>query len=173
VGTDVKGPAKRGRGRPPLSGETGERYQVTIPPGIASAARQAGSGSLSGGISLKFRHMMNLRQMIDSNQRQIALLESGKAAIGSGSPAGSAGAAAAEASRLRKKTEELQALLRQEEAFERRQKAFLAVHQQFQPNGVGQPSENLISEFNDAEAEWRAAKKEVDRIVKEFRAGLR
>ena len=169
----MSGPAKRGRGRPPLSGETGERYQVTIPPGIASTARQAGSGSLSGGISLKFRHMMNLRQLIDSNQRQIALLESGRAAIGRGSSAGSVGAAVAEASRLRKKTDELQALLRQDEAFERRQKAFLAVHQQFQPNGDGRPREDLIAEFNAAEAEWRAAKKVVDSVVKEIRAGLR
>jgi hypothetical protein len=42
--------AKRGRGRPSLSGETGERYQVTIPPTVADKLRRFGDGSLSGGI---------------------------------------------------------------------------------------------------------------------------
>lgn len=42
--------AKRGRGRPSLSGETGERYQVTIPPTIADRLRAYGNGSLSAGI---------------------------------------------------------------------------------------------------------------------------
>jgi hypothetical protein len=41
---------KRGRGRPSLSGETGERYQVTIPPTIAGKLRDHGAGSLSAGI---------------------------------------------------------------------------------------------------------------------------
>ena len=43
-------PVKRGRGRPPLSGETGERYQVTIPPSVVQKLRRLGKGSLSGGI---------------------------------------------------------------------------------------------------------------------------
>jgi hypothetical protein len=42
--------AKRGRGRPSLSGETGQRYQVTIPPTIADKLRTYGDGSLSQGI---------------------------------------------------------------------------------------------------------------------------
>lgn len=42
--------AKRGRGRPPLSGETGERFQVTIPPTVAAKLRAYGGGSLSAGI---------------------------------------------------------------------------------------------------------------------------
>lgn len=42
--------AKRGRGRPSLSGETGERFQVTIPPTIADKLRTHGDGSLSQGI---------------------------------------------------------------------------------------------------------------------------
>lgn len=44
--------AKRGRGRPPLSasGETGERYQVHLPPTIADKLRTLGDGSLSQGI---------------------------------------------------------------------------------------------------------------------------
>lgn len=42
--------AKRGRGRPSLTGDTGERYQVTIPPTIADKLRAYGDGSLSQGI---------------------------------------------------------------------------------------------------------------------------
>lgn len=44
--------AKRGRGRPPLSpsGESGQRYQVTIPPTVADKLRDVGQGSLSQGI---------------------------------------------------------------------------------------------------------------------------
>ena len=42
--------AKRGRGRPSFSGETGQRYQVTIPPSIEAKLREYGDGSLSQGI---------------------------------------------------------------------------------------------------------------------------
>lgn len=42
--------AKRGRGRPSLSGETGVRFQVTIPPSIEAKLRAYGGGSLSAGI---------------------------------------------------------------------------------------------------------------------------
>lgn len=42
--------AKRPRGRPSLTGETGQRYQVTIPPTVADKLRQHGGGSLSAGI---------------------------------------------------------------------------------------------------------------------------
>ena len=45
----MKPPTKR-MGRPPLSGETGQRYQVTIPPTIADKLRAHGGGSLSAGI---------------------------------------------------------------------------------------------------------------------------
>jgi hypothetical protein len=41
---------KRGRGRPSFTGETGQRYQVTIPPTIADKLRALGAGSLSQGI---------------------------------------------------------------------------------------------------------------------------
>jgi hypothetical protein len=44
---------KRGRGRPSLTGETGQRYQVTIPPTIAAKIRKRGKGSLSRGIILQ------------------------------------------------------------------------------------------------------------------------
>jgi hypothetical protein len=46
----LKAPAKRGRGRPSLTGETGKRYQVTIPPTVEAKLRAYGDGSLSQGI---------------------------------------------------------------------------------------------------------------------------
>ena len=46
----MKIPAKRGRGRPSLSGETGVRFQVTIPPTIEQKLRRYGDSSLSAGI---------------------------------------------------------------------------------------------------------------------------
>jgi hypothetical protein len=46
----MKAKAKKGRGRPSLSGETGQRYQVTIPPTVADKLRAHGEGSLSQGI---------------------------------------------------------------------------------------------------------------------------
>jgi hypothetical protein len=42
--------AKRPRGRPPLSGESGQRYQVHLPPSVADKLREYGDGSLSQGI---------------------------------------------------------------------------------------------------------------------------
>lgn len=42
--------SKRKPGRPSLTGETGERYQVTIPPTVADKLRASGNGSLSAGI---------------------------------------------------------------------------------------------------------------------------
>lgn len=57
--------AKRGRGRPSLSGETGERYQVTIPPTVAERIRQFGKGSLSAGI---IRLAKRLRGKTPDNQ---------------------------------------------------------------------------------------------------------
>lgn len=46
----MKPAAKRPRGRPSLTGETGQRYQVTIPPTVADRLREHGAGSLSQGI---------------------------------------------------------------------------------------------------------------------------
>lgn len=41
---------KRPRGRPPLAGEAGQRYQVHLPPSVAEKLRRYGDGSLSQGI---------------------------------------------------------------------------------------------------------------------------
>ncbi len=42
--------AKAKRGRPSLTGEPGERYQVHLPPATVDKLREAGGGSLSQGI---------------------------------------------------------------------------------------------------------------------------
>lgn len=46
----MKEPAKRGRGRPSLTGEPGQRYQVHLPPSVAEKLRAYGGDSLSQGI---------------------------------------------------------------------------------------------------------------------------
>jgi hypothetical protein len=43
-------PIRRGRGRPPIAGVPGERFQIRIPPAVASTLRKLGDGSLSQGI---------------------------------------------------------------------------------------------------------------------------
>lgn len=45
-----KAEIERKRGRPSFTGETGQRYQVTIPPSIEERVREYGDGSLSQGI---------------------------------------------------------------------------------------------------------------------------
>jgi transcriptional regulator with XRE-family HTH domain len=121
----------------------------------------------------RVRHHESLHQSIRSNQQQIDLLESGTMAFGCGSDLSTPGAAAAEAHRLRRVNQELQALLRLEEAFQRRQAAFLRVRGKFLPHSSGAPADDCISEFEAAEDEWRAVQRDVDRIVKEIRAGRR
>ena len=119
------------------------------------------------------RHRENLKRTILDNEQQIELLESGQMTLGRGPELGTPATAANEAARLRRQNEELRALLRQEEAFDRRQRAFFEVHQKFLPHGDGRPSEESIDEFEAAEKEWRDSQADVDRIVKEIRAGLR
>jgi transcriptional regulator with XRE-family HTH domain len=121
----------------------------------------------------RVRHHESIHQAIRSNQQRINVLESGRMGLGRGSESSTPGAAAAEARRLRRVNEELQALLRLEEAFQRRQAAFLRVHGQFLPQSSGAPTDQCISEFEAAEHEWRTVQQDVDRIVKEIRAGRR
>jgi transcriptional regulator with XRE-family HTH domain len=121
----------------------------------------------------RVRHHESLHQAIRSNQQQIDLLDSGRMALGCRSDLSTPSAAAAEAHRLRRVNEELQALLRLEEAFQRRQAAFLRLHGQFLPRSRGALTDQCISEFEAAEDEWRTVQQDVDRIVKEIRAGRR
>jgi hypothetical protein len=171
----MKIPKKRGRGRPPLAVEAGQRYQVTIPPRVAKTWKKLGKGSLSAGISRNpaVVRMEHMKDMIRDNERQIEMFESGKMTLGFGAPMGSAIAAKAEAARLRSLNEELKALTRQEEAWERRQKAFFVVHAQFLPHGNGQPNMEDIDQLEVAEKELKDATTEVDRIVQEIRSGRR
>jgi hypothetical protein len=71
------------------------------------------------------------------------------------------------------RAEERAALDRERRAFERRQAAFLAVTKQFYPKGDGLPATHDLDELDAANAEWEAAKAEVDRITDEVRTGKR
>jgi len=168
----MKQPPKRGRGRPPISGEAGQRFQVTIPPTLAKKLRKLGGGSLSGGISSDPRvaHMEQLKRIILSNQKQIEMFESGKMTVGYGPELGTEQTARAEAARLREQNMQLSVLVRREEAWQRRQRAFYAMQRQFLPHGNGQPTLASIAEFDAAEKALKAVQAEAERIVREIRA---
>ena len=51
--------AKRPRGRPPIAGEAGQRYQVHLPPSVAEKLRRYGEGSLSQGIVRAAKRIQN------------------------------------------------------------------------------------------------------------------
>lgn len=54
--------AKRPRGRPPIDGETGQRYQVYLLPSVAEKLRTLGGGSLSQGIVLAARQVFGRKR---------------------------------------------------------------------------------------------------------------
>ncbi|WP_155623481.1 hypothetical protein [Burkholderia vietnamiensis] len=71
------------------------------------------------------------------------------------------------------RAEEEAALERERRAFERRHKAFINVTRQFLPHGPGNPSADDLNELDAADAEWRAANAEMQRIGEEIRTGKR
>ena len=71
------------------------------------------------------------------------------------------------------RAEEQAALERERRAFERRQLAFINVTKQFRPHGTGNPSADDLNELDAADAEWRAADAEIQRIGEEIRTGKR
>ena len=125
-------------------------------------------------LSPRLTHSENLRRMIESNEKTIAALCDGRiAGMGFGPGPCDPESVAKEVGRLRKQNEEHRALLRLEDAFERKQQAFFQLNRQWLPHGDGLPIDENISEVDAAEAEFRAAKAEVDRITQEIRAGRR
>ena len=72
-----------------------------------------------------------------------------------------------------KKNEELKALLRLDAAFDWRQRALVAMNADSLPSGNGILDDAKIAEVDAADAEFKAAQAEVDRITREIRAGLR
>lgn len=69
--------------------------------------------------------------------------------------------------------EEERAMERERLAFERRQAALQKIRAQFYPAGNGAPDDKFLIELDQAEAEFRDAVAEVDRITAEIRAGRR
>ncbi len=69
--------------------------------------------------------------------------------------------------------EEQAALDNERRAFERRQAAFFALIKQSTPQGNGLPAASDLVEWEAAEADWKTASAEVERIVDEIRAGKR
>ncbi|WP_211462902.1 hypothetical protein [Collimonas silvisoli] len=71
------------------------------------------------------------------------------------------------------RAEERVAIENQRRAFERRQAAFLAITKQFYPQGSGQPAASDLDNLAAADAEWKTANAEVERIADEIRTGKR
>jgi hypothetical protein len=69
--------------------------------------------------------------------------------------------------------EENLAIERVEKAFKRQQDATFAVMNQMIPRGNGVLSQASLDELDDAKAEFKAARAEMDRIVDEIRSGKR
>ena len=69
--------------------------------------------------------------------------------------------------------EENATIERADAAFKRHQHAFLKVHAQLCPIGNGSPTENSMKALDEAEAEWKAAAADMDRITQEIRSGKR
>lgn len=125
-------------------------------------------------LSPRLTHTENLRRMIEQNESTIEALQDGRiTGLGYGSGPSDPDSVRAEIDRLRKQNEEHQALVRMEEAFQRQQEAFFGLNRQWLPHGNGLPTEASISEVDAAQAEFRAAQAEVDRITAEIRAGKR
>jgi len=121
----------------------------------------------------RVRHYEFMKRTVANNEEQIALFESGQMTEGYGPGPASAEGAAARVRQLRQDNEELRALIKQEDAVNRRREAFFVVNGQFLPHGNGLPEEEALNELDAAMQECREAEAQVDRIVKEIRAGRR
>ena len=58
-------------------------------------------------------------------------------------------------------------------ASERKQAAYFSLLKQFSPRGEGLPTRSALDEMDAAEADWKIANIEVERIADEIRTGRR
>jgi transcriptional regulator with XRE-family HTH domain len=125
-------------------------------------------------LSPRLTHGESLRRMIESNEKMIEAMQDGRiTGLGYGRAPSDPQSVAVEIDRLRKRNEEHCALLQLEEAFQRQQEAYFELNGQWLPHGNGLPTDESISEIDVAQAEFRTAQAEVDRITQEIRAGKR
>lgn len=125
-------------------------------------------------LSPRLTHTENLRRMMASNEETIeALLDGRITGLGNGPGPSDPKSVAMEIGRLRKQNEQHRALVRLEEAFQRKQEAYFGLNSQWLPHDNGRPTDESISAVEAAEEEFRAAQAEMNRIIKEIRAGRR
>lgn len=116
----------------------------------------------------------NTRKQIESNEKTIEAMQGGRiTGIGYGPGPSDPSAIPREINRLRKLNEELRSLLHLDDAFHRRQMAHFALIGEWSPHGSGVPSERNLAEAEAADAEFRTAQAEVNRISMEIRSGQR
>ncbi len=73
----------------------------------------------------------------------------------------------------KQQAEEHTALENERRALKRRQDAIVVVTKQFYPQGNGQPAASDMDEWEAADADWKAANAEVERICDKIRTGRR
>lgn len=126
--------------------------------------------------ALEFRaaYPASLMRMIESNDRTISAIQEGRiSGLGAIDDPDVKAKHFVELERLKLLNEELRALLRMDQAFHNRQEAYLRMNQQWLPQGNGEPTINLLDNFDSAEEEFIAAKAECDRIASQIRSNKR
>ena len=125
-------------------------------------------------LSPRLTHLDVMENAIKSNDSIIAAIDDGSL---KGFGTGPGPSAPDSVRRMRehyvKKNEELLALLRVQRAFDRKQRAVFALGQEALPQGTGVLSDAAMDEADAAEAEFRAAQLDADRITQEIRDGRR
>jgi transcriptional regulator with XRE-family HTH domain len=125
-------------------------------------------------LSPRLTHLEVMQRAIDSNDSIIAAIAEGTiTGLGNGPGPCAPDSALRERARLEKKNEELRALLRVQQAFDRKQRAVFALSREALPHGNGVLTDAAMDEADAAEAAFRAAQIEVDRLTQEIRDGRR
>jgi len=120
-------------------------------------------------LSPRLTHAEWLRREVESNEKQIAAMQDGRiTGMGYGPGPGDPQALALAIDRLRWQNEQHRALIRMEEAIERMRDAFFALNQQWLPHGNGLPTDESIAEHEAAQAEFHAAKVEMERLARQI-----
>lgn len=125
-------------------------------------------------LSPRLTYRENLRRKIERDEKEMDALQDGRiTGMGFGPGPSDPQSIAIEVDRLRVRIEENRILLRFDEAVERKQAAFSNLNRQWLPHGNGMPTEESLAEADAAEAEFRSAQVDFDRIAAEIRAGKR
>lgn len=126
-------------------------------------------------LSPRLTHLEVLQRRIASNDSIIAAIDAGAiTGFGDGPGPSAPDSALQRRAHYVRKNEELRAILRVDQAFEKKRRAIFALTGEASPpHGNGVLSEAAMDEADAAEAEFRVAQLEFERIGEEMRMGRR